>query len=535
MYRVFRKKSDSRHGRFEAVRGIALGRVIGVLVVMMSMPVLAADPMGSDKPLRPLVATFHVHSTASTGDLSLDQLAERAEKLGLEAVILTDNFVLRYEYGLFPLRGMIRRTFTIPSVLDYGLERFLADVEAAQARHPRVLLIPGVEVAPHYFWTGSLPGRDLTMHNSQKNLLVFGLPRAEDYAALPVNGNPASYRYGWSSLVNVAPGLLLVPAVWLWQRRTYKATKVGVTAYRMTKRYRAPALALGIVGGLLLVSAWPFGQSVFSAYDDQLGYRPYQAFIDAATGRGGVVVWSMPEARDFNVYPFGPLGDVTIKTDPYPEALLRTTGYTGFGGVYQDTRTVTLPGGIWDQLLGLYLARQRSIPPYASGEIAFHGLNRDTRELDQVLTVLLVRDRTPAEVVEAFRSGRLYAVGQYQKGLSLRLDTFQVESGGEIAGAGEALEPEDARDLAVRLAVSATDKGPHPIAVTIVRSGQVVAQLTGVTPFVYRFADETIPPGEPHFYRVEIMSGSDGEIMSNPIFVGPGRAIGSQPSAISLE
>ncbi len=510
-----------RRAWWKSVGGVVPGLAVCTILGMAGGAALAADEGEGEQPLRPLAAAFHVHSRASTGDLSLDQLAEQAETLGLDAVILTDNFVLRYEYGLFPLRGVVRRTFTLPSVLDYGLERFLADVEAAQARHPRVLLIPGVEVAPHYFWTGSLPGRNLTMHNSQKNLLVFGLPRAEDYASLPVNGNPGSYRYGWPSVMNMAPGLLLVPAVWLWRRRTYRTTMVGATAYRATKRYRGPALMLGLAGGLLLVSAWPFGQPLFSIYDDQLGYRPYQTFIDTATARGGVVIWSMPEARDFHVYSFGPLGEVTIKTDPYPEALLQTTGYTGFGGVYQDTRTVTQPAGIWDQLLGLYLAGQRGAPPYASGEIAFHGLNRDTRELDQVLTLLWVKDRTRAQVVEAFRSGRLYAVGQYRKGFGLRLDTFQVEGGGEAAGAGEALEPNDARELVVRLAVSATDKGPHPLAVTIIRSGQVVARLTGVTPFEHRFVDAAVPPGKRHFYRVEIASGSDGEILSNPIFVAP--------------
>src|SRR5579884_4539432 len=58
--------------------------------------------------LTPLAAAVHVHSTASTGSLSMDALAERAERLGLDAVILTDNFALEYEYGLYPLDGVLR-------------------------------------------------------------------------------------------------------------------------------------------------------------------------------------------------------------------------------------------------------------------------------------------------------------------------------------------------------------------------------------------------------------------------------------------
>jgi hypothetical protein len=480
--------------------------------------------------LTPLVAAFHVHSTVSTGALGLDELAEQAERLGLDAVILTDNFVLRYEYGLFPLRGAVRRVFSLPSVLDYGVERYFADLAAAQARHPNVLLVPGIEVVPHYFWTGSLLARDLTMHNSQKNVLVFGLSHPDDMAAVPVTGNPSSYRYGWGSLMNLTPGLLLVPAAWLWQRRTYRTMLVGVTAYRVTKRHRASAVIVGGTGGLLLLAAWPFGQPVFSIYDEQLGYRPYQAFIDTVAARGGLVVWSMPEAPDFNQYSFGPLGNVTVKTDPYPEALLQTFGYTGFGGLYQQPRTVTQPGGVWDQALGQYLGGQRAEPPFAFGEIAFHRSGSAGIELNQVLTVFWVEERTIAGVVEAMRKGRFYATGP-----GLRLDTFRVEcaGGARRASSGETLDPAENHDVTVHVSISATDRGEHPVTVTVIRSGQVVAKYDGVTPFTQQFMDTAVPPGAWNFYRVEVQGS--GELMSNPIFVNPETAISSQPSGISLD
>src|ERR1051326_3279081 len=55
-----------------------------------------------------LLATMHIHSTASTGELTIEGLAARAEQLGLDVLILTDNFSLRYEYGLWPLPGLLR-------------------------------------------------------------------------------------------------------------------------------------------------------------------------------------------------------------------------------------------------------------------------------------------------------------------------------------------------------------------------------------------------------------------------------------------
>ena len=112
----------------------------------------AAEPQASSGAT--LTVAFHVHSNVSTGSLSLDQIAEQAQKMGIDAVVFSENLALRYEYGLFPLRGMIRRTVTLPSVVEYGIDRYLAAVAEAQARHPGVLLVPGVEVTPHYYWTG---------------------------------------------------------------------------------------------------------------------------------------------------------------------------------------------------------------------------------------------------------------------------------------------------------------------------------------------------------------------------------------------
>ncbi len=494
-----------------------------ILILGLNMTAFATPP--GDGPRRPLVAAFHVHSTASTGSLSLDQLAEQAEQLGLDAVILSDNFALRFEYGLFPLRGILRRIVSFPSVLGYGAERFLKEVAEAQARHPKVILIPGLEVTPHYYWTGSLIGQDLTMHNTQKNLLVLGLQRLEDLTALPVTGNVNSYRYGWESVLNLTPFLLFIPAAWLWHRRTYRTVYVGVTRHKATRRYQVPALLLGGIALVLVALAWPFSQPTFSQYDKTLGNRPYQAVINAVTGLGGIVVWSMPEARDFNVHSFGPLGSVTVMTDPYPEALVQMTGYSGFGGVYQDTRTVTQPGGLWDRLIGEYLTGKRTPAPFVLGEIAFHGPGLDEKNLDEVQTVLWARERSLPGVLEAIRAGRMYAVHQHRREFGLRLDTFLVESdgGAQAARSGETLVRQGTQDLAVRVAVSATDQGAHPISVTVIRSGTVIARLVGETPFEERIEDPDAPMAERIAYRVEVRG--DAEIVSNPIFVISGSAV----------
>jgi len=500
---------------------IAVGLIAGVLGVagfVCAGPSVAAPAEPPASSSTALTVAFHVHSNISSGTLSLDEIAEEAGRMGIDAVVFSENLALRYEYGLFPFRGMIRWTVTLPSVVEYGIDRYLAAVAEAQARHPGVLLVPGVEVTPHYYWTGSLLERNLTMHNAQKNLLVVGLTRSGDYAALPVPGNRGFSRYGWETLGNVWPVGLLVYAAWLWRRRQYRKVRVGVTMMRVARGFHVPAGLLAACGILLLLPAWPYDSPRFSLYDDRLGERPYQALIETAVQRGGTVIWSMPEAVDFNVFPYGPLGPVTVKTDPYPASLLQTAGYAGFGGVYQDTRTITEPGALWDQLLLQYLEGLRTDLPFSFGEIAYHRPGQAGIELNQVLNIVTVRERTAAGVVEAMKAGRLYALSQAGRPFGLRLDTFRVETqdGARAADVGK-LFMRGAEPPAVRVAVTATDRGAHQVQVMIIRSGQVIARMAGATPFDQRVVDGTLPPGAAAYYRVDVRG--DGEILSNPIFV----------------
>jgi PHP domain-containing protein len=498
----------SRDEQMRSVRRL-MPLVVAAVVVFLCCTAWRAEA-SDDR--HQLLATIHVHSTASTGEMTIEALAERAERLGLDVLMLTDNFSLRYEYGLWPLPGLLKRQVRLPSVLEYGIERYLDEIAAAQSRHPNLIILPGVEVAPYYYWTGSILGHTLTMHNAQRNLLVLGLDKSEDYRSLPVSGNPGSYSFDWRWAVNGAPILLVVPAVWLWRPLRRRTDRQSVR--------RSIACILIVLAVALVVNAWPLSQPAFSSYDDRMGYRPYQALIDDVKAKGGLVFWSMTEARDYHEYAAGPLGTVIVKTEPHPEALLQTTGYTGFGGLYQDGRTSIKPGELWDRLLQLP-ANESLSSPVLIGELAFHGPNDAGKDLHRLVTALWVKERTVAGVLEALRSGHSYAVGDGDHHVQLRLDEFRVVclGGTKSASVGDWLEPGGARDLMVRLSVTAADHGRHPAKVRVIRSGQVVAQLASETPFRFDWADTTVPIEERMTYRVEI-TGS-GELLSNPIFVRP--------------
>src|SRR5438445_2329776 len=330
---------------------------------------------------QPVTTVLHVNSNVSTGSDSIESLVAQARSYGIEAIILTDNFLLRFEYGLSPLPGLIRRTVTFPSVLSSGVDRYLEAIRESNQRHPDVLLVPGVEVVPHYYWTGSLLGKDLTMHDSQKNILVVGLPSETDYKQLPVAGNYASYEYGWPTVLWLSPVLLVAPAIWLLNRRVERKVRVGWTFMVVRTRQGGLGVALLIVAGLLLFNNYPFGRPPFDVYQDGNGLKPYQRLIEYVRERGGLTVWSMPEVRDSHRYSFGRLGIVTVKTDPYPDVLLQTRHYTAFGALYEDTITSTDSGGVWDAVLGEYASGRRETPVWGMGESVFHSRGQAGKEL----------------------------------------------------------------------------------------------------------------------------------------------------------
>lgn len=454
----------------------------------------------------PLRVAIHVHSTASTGTLSLEALAVRAEQQGLDAIVLSDNFSLEYEYGLQPLAGLLRKTLSFPSVLSYGVERYLEEIHSVQARHPQLVIVPGVEVAPYYYWTGSLRRGDLTMHDAQRNLLVLGLTKAEDYRALPARGNPSSFTVDGASLANAAPLLLAVPALFLWK---------PIGAARRT--VAACCLVLAVA---TLVNAWPLGTPPFSSYESQLGYRPYQALVEVANQRGAVVLWSMTEARDLQSHAFGPLGTVTVRTDAHPEALALTSGYAGFGGLYQDTRTITAAGRLWDQLIQAHRATALSVVPTMVGEIAFHGLADKGKDLDRVVTTVFAKERSVAGLLSAIRSGHAYAAAEGDHRVMLTLDEFSLgcDCNQATVGIGEHMALPSGSHAVATVRLSARDGKAHPVTLRLIRSGEIIRMTKAETPVQYQLADTTPVPDAGAYYRLEVV-GQSGELLTNPIYV----------------
>jgi len=135
----------------------------------------AADAPGSRTPWIPLKVVLHAHSEASGEPISLEEMAHLARKRGVDAVILTDYLEQRVSLGLYPFHRFLKISKTQPSLATYGIAAYAAALEAARRKVDSVLLLPGAEVIPFYWWSGDLLKGNLTVYGLHKNLLVFGL------------------------------------------------------------------------------------------------------------------------------------------------------------------------------------------------------------------------------------------------------------------------------------------------------------------------------------------------------------------------
>jgi hypothetical protein len=268
--------------------------------------------------------------------------------------------------------------------------------------------------------------------------------------------------------------------------------------------------ALGVVA---LVRGWPFTVDRYPNWTDP-GLAPYQELIDHVEGAGGLAVWSFPEARDEGEHVVGPVR-VTRRTDPYPDDLLRSVRYTAFGAVYEDTTRFERSGAGWDRLIVQHLAGERSRLVWAVAESGFHDTSAGKR-LGLVQTVFLDTERSEAGVLDALRRGRLYAIRRTPE-LALELAEFSVAVGAQTTTTAHTARVSPGSELDVRIGVTASDGGSHPVRVTLVRNGTVLSVWTVRTPFRTTHRD-TVARGR-GFYRLEVRGDRPLSLLTNPIFL----------------
>lgn len=453
---------------------------------------------GHSSGYEPVAGVVDLRSTFSDGFYDIQSLAQLARSKGIHVLFINDHDLMVMQYGLWPLRNLIRKREELNSILKMGADRYLYEIDRVGLANNDMIIIPGSETTPFYYWTGSPFLGGLTAHNHEKRILTVGMEKPADYENLPILHNHYSLRIS----SEVLPGVLFFAAALL----------AGLAMIFWRGPFRVAGGAAVVISAVLIADSNPFSKSPFDPYHGDRGIAPHQLLIDYVTARGGMTFWNYPETKSG----IRPLGPIRVSTPPYPEALLESRGYTGFASLYGDSITVTEPEGIWDMVLKEYCRGLRERPPWGIATADFHREGESGEMLGNYQTVFFVKEKKKSDILDAMRNGRMYAVqGRFPQVPTLR--DFSVSS---PDGAVKAISGQEAALNGyprISLSLSAVEPASALVTVRVIRSGSLVHRVEGTLPMRLEFDDAYYKPGERIYYRMD-MRGA-GTIVSNPIFV----------------
>lgn len=439
-----------------------------------------------------------LRTTFSDGNLDPESLVELAQERGFGVVFFTDHDRLAMEYGLFPFRNILKKRVELNSVNKRGAENYLNRIRELQELYPGMILIPGSETAPFYYWTGSYFKKNLTAHNHERRILTIGLENPEHYRRLPILHNGFSTQFTATFLPIVS--VFFVSLI------------LGVFLSRWKGIYRVFGVIIAALSIVLVINADPFKSSPFDQYHGDQGIAPYQLLIDYVSSNGGMTFWNYPETQS-GVRKMGP---IFVNTPPYPEVLEESKGYTGFAAVYGDTITVTEPSNRWDRVLVEYCKGQRDRPIWGIATADFHKEGGAGQRLGDFPTVFLVKEKTKKAVLSAMREGRMYACsGKYPQRTVLNEFSVSSSSGEKNGISGEEITLADSPRI--KISLSAVKPTKSRVKVRLIRSGEVIKGYQGELPMEIDFEDQYLKPGEKIYYRMDLHG--NGLLVSNPIFV----------------
>ena len=440
-----------------------------------------------------------IKTNFSEGCSSIQNLANQAERQKIDVVMFGDYARNSMEFGIKPFERIFKNIIHGPSVLDGGAGGYISEIKENDRQFERTLLIPGVETIPFYFWTGSNYDKNLTAHNWDKHLLVFGMDTAQDFEQLPLPNSNFSKKYTHELLNNfIIIGFIFMVTV----GAVYKGY------------YRKITVPLMLLFALMTLNNHPFQSSPFDPYHGDRGMEPYQNLIDFATSKGALVFWNHMET-DSGI---SQKGATVLETLPYPDDLLKTRNYTGFQAVGDKPIRQTEPGQQWDQVLMQYLNGNREHPVWGFGGNDYFCEDQKGDRLGSVRTIFLVRERNNDTVLDAMKNGRMYAVRQADAN-RLSLDEFVVgdQKAGNQVTMGQELVATDFP--AIKLKLRSVQGGNKTAQIQIIRNGSLVKVETVSLPYELTWRDVGVDRKGPVYYRIKAQVSSEDHLVSNPIFV----------------
>ena len=481
---------------------------IAVSFFLIGFLVWGVWPQAARAEYQPLELAADVKSRFSTGCSSIQELMTQAEFKGLDGLLFGDHDRQTLQYGLPYLERVLKIKIGRPALLDNGAATYLSEINQIDRTDDSLVLVPGVESAPFYYWTGNPLEQNLVAHNWDKHLLIVGLPTSRDYEEMPILNGNFTTRYLEENYL--AFTLFCILAL------------IGLLTCMIKRwRYRGTSFILAVAMSLLAANFHPFKSSPFDQYQGDFGVKPYQYLIDYADSRGALVFWNHLETPVIKQLGGGPM-KVKVQTDTHLKDLLLTRHYTGFQAVNDSPVSSVEPGQEWDQVLMQYLGGQRDRPVWGYGANDFHCEGQDQGQLGGVRTVVLVKQKNRAAVMDALRAGRMYAVKQKDEKNRLSLDTFELidPSTGKRGVMGENLNTGKPPDIALKLSMK--DGSDTPTTIKLIRNGQVIKKAVFRLPYEDVWQDSDWDRSRPAYYRLLVETDFHNRLVSNPIFLNSG-------------
>lgn len=444
-----------------------------------------------------------IRTDFSDGSHTLGYLVKLAKERGIDVLFINDHDRKVLEYGIRPFQNILKKRVEEPSINKKGAENYLSMIEAASKKHPDLILIPGAESAPFYYWRGSYFKKNLTVCDWERHLLIIGLDEPKDYKELPILHNGCSTKYILSSM---SVGFFLSIALLI----------IGLFMIKWKGIIRYSGVAISVLALLLLINNHPFKSSPYSQYNGYQEISPYQLLIDYVNSRGGLVFWNHPETRSGKAR----LDPIFRDTPPYPQVLIESTDYTGFTSLYGDATTIIEPGNIWDKVLIEYCSGQRENPVWGISSADFHKEGEAGEKLGNFATFFLVKSKSKKEILDALREGRMYACRGYIPSPKLILEDFSISDSktSQKAVMGEEILSKGYPSISISISTTDPEEG-NSVTVRLIRSGNLLETLSAETPLSIKFKDDFFEPGNKIYYRLDARDVKGRKLVTNPIFV----------------
>ena len=482
--------------------------LIAIVLMFFTREILAQD-------LIQVPAAIQISSQVSDGKYTIPQILNICRQQKFKVVVITDRDLMRWEYGIWPLRNIIKKTVEDGSILKYGAKRYFREFNEIKKNNPDLVVIPGVESAPFYYWSGDLINSDLEIRDWHKHIITIGLKDARDLQQLPVVGNKTGLAlpFGLKNLILFWPILPLVVGIFYLQKKTYDyKDEKGKQFGEHSKSSQAAGILFIAIAMVFLANNFPFRFYRFDQYDSKFGIKPYQNYFDYAQEHNLLTFWAHPEVKNVEKS-----GNVSIRTEEHSLNLLQTRDYTGFAVFYEGFKIVGKINGIWDGLLKDYCAGKRKNPVWAIGALSFDSTGNLENYLKDVRTVLLLPFLNEVETLKALKSGKMYAAmgGNSSRVVLNKFSVVNKQSSIEKI-MGEQLQSRGAPQIEIKADLLSGQ--PQPFKIKLIRNGEVVKVFDSPTPVDITYEDLLAPEEGNFYYRLEIR-GPDVVVVTNPIFI----------------